>query len=89
MRKEEKTYTAGNVIIEDIKIGDIHYEYELGLCIKSKVITLPVLNENGQFEWKSQRISNGEIIDYLVTPKYSHYSAKLYDYEAYSGCMVI
>jgi hypothetical protein len=28
------TRTRGNVIIENIKVGDIHYEYELGLGIK-------------------------------------------------------
>lgn len=27
---EKKTRTKGNVIVEDIKIGDIHYEYDLG-----------------------------------------------------------
>jgi len=24
-----KTYTKGNVIVEEIKVGDIHYEYEM------------------------------------------------------------
>lgn len=35
------TYTKGNVIVEKIKIGDIHYEYEYGIGIKSEV------NKNG------------------------------------------
>jgi len=28
-------------------------------------------------------VSTGKEINYLVDPKYSHYSANLYDYEAY------
>jgi len=78
-----KTYTKGNVIVEEIKVGDIHYEYEYGMGIKSKVMTLPTLNESGQYEWKSRNVNTDKVIDYLVDPKYSHYSANLYDYEAY------
>jgi hypothetical protein len=29
-----KTYTKGNIIVEDIKVGDIHYEFEYSLGIK-------------------------------------------------------
>ena len=79
-----KTYTGGNVIVEEIKVGDIHYEYEWNVGIKCEVITLPKLNESGQYEWKSKNINSGKIIDYLVDPKYSHYSSNLYDYEAYN-----
>jgi hypothetical protein len=77
------TYTKGNVIVENIKVGDIHYEYEYGLGIKSEVITLPMLNESGQYEWKNRNVNTGKEINYLVDPKYSHYSVNLYDYEAY------
>lgn len=83
---EKKTHTRGNVIIENIKIGDIHYEFEYNMCIKSEVVTLPRLNEYEQYEWQSKQLSNDRIINYLVDPEYSHYSAKLYDYEAYIGC---
>ena len=78
-----KTFTKGNVIVEDIKIGDIHYEYDLGLGIKCEVITLPVKNADNQYEWKSKNLNSGKIINYLVDPKYSHYAPNLYDYEAY------
>lgn len=82
-----KTYTKGNVIVEEIKIGDIHYEYEYGLCCKSKVLTLPesVVQDDGSlyWTWKSEEIPGGRVIDYGVNSKYSHYSANLYDYEAY------
>ena len=78
-----KTYTKGNVIVEEIKVGDIHYEYEWNVGVKCEVITLLKLNDSGQYEWKSRNLNSGKIIDYLVDPKYSHYSSNLYDYEAY------
>ena len=78
-----KTYTKGNVIVEEIKVGDIHYEYEWNVGVKCEVITLIKLNDSGQYEWKSRNLNSGKIIDYLVDPKYSHYSSNLYDYEAY------
>lgn len=78
-----KTYTKGSVIVEDIKIGDIHYEYEYNMGVKCEVITLPTLNEDGQYEWQSRNVNNNKIIKYLVDPKHSHYGPNLYDYEAY------
>lgn len=41
-----KTYTKGNIVIEEIKIGDIHYEYDCGMGVKVRVISLPVKNED-------------------------------------------
>ena len=78
-----KTYTKGNVIVEEIKVGDIHYEFEYGMGIKCVVLTKPKLNENGQWEWKSKNIKTEKIISYFVDLKYAHYSSNLYDYEAY------
>ena len=85
-----KTYTKGNVIVEEIKIGDIHYEYDMGLCFKSEVITQPSKNEDGNWVWKSKSLEDGQTIDYLVNPNYpAHYAVNLYDYEAYQGCKMI
>ena len=88
------THTKGNVIVEEIKVGDIHYEvgdihyeYDMGRSIKCKVLTKPTQNEEGQWTWKSQRVDNGKEIDYMVDPKYPHYSANLYDYEAYGSLL--
>ena len=81
-----KTYTKGNVIIEDIEIGDIHYEYGLGTGIKVEVITEPVFDEDkGGWRWKSKHLATGKEINYFVNPKYSSYGPNLYDYEAYRG----
>ena len=78
------TRTKGNVIIENIKIGDIHYEFEYGIGIKCEVISLPQRDENGYWTWKSKNLNSGRIIDYGVNEKYSHYGPNLYDYVAYN-----
>lgn len=83
------THTKGNVIVEEIKIGDIHYEFEYGFCIKSKVISLPVRNNEGYWEWQSEHDSSKKIINYGVSETHSHYGPNLYNYEAYSGCKFI
>ena len=76
------TKTKGNVIVEDIRVGDIHYEYAYEMCIKCEVVTKPKRNKHNKWEWKSKD-TDGNIIDYLVDPELTHYSANLYDYEAY------
>jgi len=78
-----KTHTRGNVIVEDIEVGDIHYEFEYGTGIKSEVTTLPTIDEHGSYIWKGKNLKGGNIIDYCVNPKYPHYAPNLYDYEAY------
>jgi len=78
-----KTYTKGNVIVEEIKVGDIHYEYEMGVGIKVEVVTLPERSEGGKWTWTSERVSDRKPIHYLVTEGMEHYSCNLYDYEAY------
>lgn len=84
-----KTHTKGNVIVEDIKIGDIHYEYEYNIGIKCQVLTMPKLDENGVYHWQSRNINSGNIIKYAVTIGMSHYAPNLYDYEAYNVKMYI
>ena len=85
MMEARKTHTRGNVIVEDIKIGDIHYEYgRYGVGIKVEVITKPVRDEDGMWAWKSKNLNSGEEIEYGVNEKYVHYGPNLYDYEAYN-----
>jgi len=78
------TRTKGNVIIENIKIGDIHYEFEYGTGIKCEVISLPQRDENGYWTWKSKNLNTDRIIDYVVNEKYTHYGPNIYDYVAYN-----
>lgn len=83
MENKNQTFTKGNVIVENIKIGDIHYEYEYGLGIKCEVMTLPERTDEGYWSWKSKNCTTGEEIEYGVTEGMAHYSSNLYDYEAY------
>ena len=89
-----KAQSRGGVILEDIKIGDIHYEYEHGHGIKVEVITTPERKNSDrvgyQWSWKAKVLEDSaktmeidEIIDYLITEGYEHYGPKLYDHEAY------
>lgn len=77
------THTKGNVIVENINIGDIHYEFEYNVGIKCEVISKPSRDDSGCWTWQSKNLNNGKVIEYCVNEKYSHYSANLYDYEAY------
>ena len=84
-----KTYTKGNVIVEDIKIGDIHYEYQYDRCVKSQVLTLPIKEGDGNWYWNSKNLNSGFNINYGVNPNLQHYSVNLYDYEAYKGAKYV
>ena len=87
MEKKERIFTKGNVEVQNIKVGDVHFEFEYNICIKSEVLELPKKNTDGCWCWKSKNLKNGKIIEYMVNPKYpSNYSVNLYDYEAYLGC---
>lgn len=79
-----KTLTKGNIVVEDIKIGDIHFQFEYNAGLKCKVLTLPVRDGKGVWRWRSQNLKTGQLIEYMVTEGLSHYSPNLYDYEAYS-----
>ena len=85
-----KTLTKGNIIIEDIRVGDIIYEYEtsLGLGIKSILIEEPVLDgEVWRFKTKIQ--SNGKIINYSQSKNYPHYGLNIYSSPVYLGINII
>ena len=80
-----ETMTKGNVIVENVKVGDIHYEFEYGFGIKSEVLTLPKRDDNGYWAWKNKNVNTGVEITYGVQEGMSHYAPNLYDYEAYKG----
>lgn len=80
-----KTRTKGNVIVEEIKIGDIHYEYFYGQELKVEVISIPTKTErddDNYYEWQS-KTDDGKIINYGVSDKFPHYAPNLYNYQAY------
>ena len=78
-----ETRTKGNVIVENIKVGDIHYEFEYGMGIKCKVVTLPIRDDGGSWTWKSKNLTTDGEINYRVTEGMEHYSSNLYNYNAY------
>mgnify|MGYP003441753379 FL=1 len=83
IRQMGQTLTKGNVIIENIKVGDIHYEFEYNVGIKCEVLTLPVRDEDGYWTWKSKNLKTNKEINYGVKEGMSHYSSNLYDYDAH------
>jgi hypothetical protein len=83
------TYTKGDVIVEEIKVGDVLYEFEYGFCIKSIVKTLPTQNEDSLWSWVSENVTTGKTIEYSVHPDYSHYGPNLYNTMSYDGCRII
>lgn len=77
--------TKGNVVVDKIKIGDIHYEYGYNTCIITEVVSLPIRDEDGLWSWESKKSSHPETkITYSVSEKYPHYGPKIYDYKAYT-----
>ncbi len=84
-----KTYTKGNIIVEEIKLGDLIYEFGYGKFIQSEIITLPSKMEredDNYWTWQSKNTLTNEIITYVVSDKYAHYGPELYNYPAYFGC---
>ena len=84
MKEPKETLTKGNIVVQQIKIGDIHYEFDYGMGIRCEVLTLPEWDGVG-YNWKSKNLKTGKEIPYGITHKYSHYAPNLYDYEAYKG----
>jgi len=85
--------TKGGIVVENINIGDIHYEFAYIYGIKCEVISLPVkgVREDGDeyWTWKSKNCVSGRVINYGISKKYSHLGPNLYDYEAYFGITCI
>jgi len=78
--------TKGDVVVDQIKIGDIHYEYEYGYLIKSEVVSLPQSVERKDdvyWTWKAKNVLTGKGITYGVSDKQAHYGPNIYTYPAY------
>jgi hypothetical protein len=89
MDKTTKTWTKGDVIIEEIKVGDIHYEYDYGCCVKSEVLTKPEIKDD-MWVWQSKNLTTEKVLTYKVSLDCpSHYSLNIYTYPAYVGCKFI
>jgi hypothetical protein len=80
---DKRPTTKGGIVLEEINIGDVQFEYEYGVGIRSVVQTKPVRNDKGQWFWQNKIESNEQVINYLVAEGMSHYGPNLYNYEAY------
>jgi hypothetical protein len=82
--KKKDVLTKGNVIVNEIKVGDIHYEYSYNIGTKLEVVSTPIrIDSDESWEWNSKRISDGMLIAFYVKEGLEYYSANIYDYEAY------
>ena len=57
--------TAGNIVVEEIRIGDIHYEFNDGIGVKCQVIDMPTKDQDGNWVWESKNLKSGKIIHFL------------------------
>ena len=76
-----ETKTNGNIIVENINVGDVHYEHRNGLCVKSVVTSKPTLNDDGFWVWESKNVFSGEILKYNASGTYTEYNPVIYDHE--------
>lgn len=85
------TYTKGDIIVEEIQVGDIQYDFPLPFGMKVKVITKPKKDSDGNWNWTSENTLTGKIIHYFVhrDPTLSQFAPNLYSTEAYEVNMYI
>ena len=81
MSKGKDILTGGNIIVNNIKVGDKHFEFQYGYGIRLEVLTLPKKKGKG-WAWSSKNLRTGATIEYFVNPAFAPSAPKLYDYEA-------
>ena len=81
--------------LEELKVGDLLYEYFGSHGMKSIVITPPFYNIHGQIEIVCLRISSDgkEILEekvfYIIDPKHINSAPNIYKKEVYLGITYI
>jgi hypothetical protein len=76
--------TKGDVIVDQIKIGDVHYEFEYNFGIETRVLTMPMNDGTGYWTWTAENVRiPGKIITYGVREGMAHYAPNIYTYKAY------
>lgn len=78
------TRTKGDIIVEEIKVGDIHYEFSGPFGIECEVATRPEQDPDGNWNWESRNVKTNKMINYFVHRDYPHYAPNLYSYKAYN-----
>ncbi len=83
-----KTFTKGNIIIENLKCGDVIYEFGYNMCIKSTITKEPTLVD-GIWYFDSLIEGKNETINYAQSTEYPHYGLNIYDCMAYTVSKII
>ena len=65
--------TKGGLDVTTLEVGDMTIEREMGMSCVCEVLTKPVRNEQGQWEWRAMNIENSEEINYMVMEGHAHY----------------
>lgn len=78
--------TKGDVIVNNLKIGDLTYEYGYGMEIVGEVLTEPTRDDEGYWTWRYLNVHSGVEGTYGQHVDYPHYGINLYTYPAYGGC---
>ena len=79
--------TKGNIEVEKIKIGDIHYDFQGKFIREVRVLSLPKRDDTGFWSWESIGVKNEEVYQYSVNESLPQEGPNLYDYIAYEGCV--
>ena len=78
------TYTKGDFIPQNGKIGDIIYEFGYGMGVKCEIIDKKPEWDGTGWHWKCCNVyDKKDIINYYVSHKNSHYGPNVYTTEAY------
>lgn len=85
----KKIFTKGNVLVNEIKVNDIHFLYELGFEIIYKVISdvqkEPGVGSSNYYSWKAINVGTGAEEEFGIDDRYSGmYGPNIYDYRAYA-----
>ena len=78
------TRTKGNIIVENVKVGDTHYEFSGPYGIECIVETIPTKDDEGNWSWTSRNVNTDKKVNYFVHKDYPHYGPNLYDNKAYN-----
>lgn len=85
MRHHDGVLVMGDLRFDDVaalKPGDVFYECEMGVNIRARVTTAPMLGESYEgrktLSWKAENTENGNLIDYMLTEGLGHYGPRLY-----------
>jgi len=78
------TRTKGDVIVENVSIGDTHYEVIGPFGIECVVETQPTKDDEGNWSWESRNVKTDVLINYFVHRDYPQYGPNLYTNKAYN-----